>query len=255
MIILSIPALSDNYIYLVHEPLSGATAAIDPAIADPVLEALQAHGWQLDYIFNTHHHSDHVGGNLQLKQATGCRIVAAESDRARIPGIDMAVTDGDLIQLGRQSLQVIGTPGHTSGHVVYYSAEAEALFCGDTLFSLGCGRLFEGSAEQMWQSLQRLKALPGSTRVYCAHEYTAANGRFALTLEADNADLIQRMQQVAELSRQNASTLPSTIGQELASNPFLREDSPSLRRAVAASPEDSPAQVFAKVRLLKDQFR
>lgn len=250
-----LPVLTDNYIYLLHEPISGETAVVDPAVAEPVMEALQNYGWQLDYVFNTHHHGDHVGANVTLKHRTGCKIVGAAADRARIPGIDIAVSDGETIKLGRQSFQVIATPGHTSGHIVYYCADSKALFCGDTLFSLGCGRLFEGSAEQMWHSLQKLKTLPGDTRIYCAHEYTQANGRFALSVEADNPELQQRITEVAELRHHNQSTLPSTMALELATNPFLREHSPNLRQAVAASDSDSPAQVFAKVRLLKDQFR
>lgn len=249
-----IPVLADNYIYLLHEPVSGTTAAVDPAIAEPVLAVLQENGWQLDYIFNTHHHNDHVGGNLQLKQATGCKIVGAAVDQAHIPGIDIALHDGEQIQLGEQVFQVIFTPGHTSGHIVYYCADSHALFCGDTLFSLGCGRLFEGTAEQMWHSLQKLKALPENTRVYCAHEYTQANGRFALTLEADNKDLQQRLAEVAALSASNQSTLPSTIALELATNPFLREDSDNIRKAVSACPDDGPIEVFSKIRKLKDRF-
>jgi hydroxyacylglutathione hydrolase len=252
--ILLLPVLTDNYIYLLHEPVSGATAVVDPAIAEPVLAVLQENGWQLDYIFNTHHHSDHVGGNLQLKQATGCQIVGAVADQTRIPGIDIALNDGECIQLGNQTLQVIATPGHTSGHIVYYCAESRALFCGDTLFSLGCGRLFEGSAEQMWHSLLKLKALPGATRIYCAHEYTQANGQFALSLEADNQDLQQRLADVEVLRANSQPTLPSTIALEMATNPFLREDSVSLREAISARPDDSPIAVFAKIRKLKDQF-
>lgn len=249
-----LPVLNDNYIYLLRETISQQTAAVDPALAEPVLEALRRKGWRLDYIFNTHHHGDHVGGNLQLKQATGCKIVGAAADRARIPGIDIAVNEGDQIQLGSCNFEIINTPGHTLGHIVYYCADSQTLFCGDTLFSLGCGRLFEGTAEQMWQSLQKLKALPDDTRIYCAHEYTQANGRFALTLEADNPDLQRRMEEVASLRENNRPTLPSTIALEMATNPFLREHSPSLRKAVAANDADTPAQVFAKARSLKDRF-
>ncbi len=201
--IVQIPVLSDNYIYLLHDADSGETAAVDPAQSEPVIAFLKGKGWQLNYIFNTHHHDDHVGGNRQLKQQTGCRVIAASVDRHRIPGIDIEVNDGDQIQLGNQSFEIISTPGHTSGHLVYYCRNSEALFCGDTLFSMGCGRLFEGSAEQMWQSLQKLKSLPASARVYCAHEYTQANGRFALTLEADNIQLKMRMQEVDRLRLQN----------------------------------------------------
>jgi len=250
-----LPVLTDNYIYLVRDSESGQTAVVDPAIAAPVLAALEKRGWQLDYIFNTHHHHDHVGGNLQLKQATGCKIVGAANDKARIPGLDIALKDGEHINLGSHCFQALETPGHTLGHIVYYCADSDLLFCGDTLFSLGCGRLFEGSAEQMWHSLQKIKALPGSTKVYCAHEYTQANGRFALTVDADNADLQRRIAEVAELRSQNLPTLPSTIGLECATNPFLREDSSSLRYSVLASEQDLPAQVFAKLRQLKDQFR
>lgn len=251
--ILQLPALSDNYIYLLHEPASGKTAVIDPAVAEPVLEALREKGWQLDYVFNTHHHSDHVGANVQLKQLTGCQIVGAADDSARIPGIDIEVSDGDVLQLGDEAFRIIATPGHTLGHIVYYAAYSQALFCGDTLFSMGCGRLFEGTAEQMWQSLQKLKALPALTRVYCAHEYTQANSRFAMTVDTDNPALLQRIEQVNALRAHHQSTLPSTIALELATNPFLREDNPGIRSAVAAN-DDTPAAVFAAIRRLKDQF-
>jgi len=250
-----LPVLSDNYIYLLHEPISGKTAAVDPAVAEPVLAALKLHGWHLDFIFNTHHHGDHVGGNLQLKTATGCKIVGAAADRQRIPGIDIALADGERIALGAAEFKVLDTPGHTCGHIVYYCADSAALFCGDTLFALGCGRLFEGSAEQLWHSLQKLKALPGSTRVYCAHEYTQANARFALSVEADNADLSRRAAEIDQLREHNRATLPSTLALELATNPFLREHSVSIRTAVGATSSDTPAEAFAKIRLAKDRFR
>ncbi|MCQ8103561.1 hydroxyacylglutathione hydrolase [Methylomonas sp. SURF-2] len=253
--IVILPALSDNYIYLLRDSAGNKTAVVDPAEAEPVLRALQDRDWHLDYVFNTHHHGDHVGGNLALKQATACKIVAAASDRSRIPGLDIGVADGDKVALGQQLFQVLAAPGHTLGHIAFYAADSRALFCGDTLFSLGCGRLFEGTAEQMWQSLQTLKALPGDTRIYCAHEYTQANGRFALTLEADNPDLQRRMAEVTGLREKNLPTLPSTMADELKTNPFLREHSPSLRQAVAADPSEPPARVFAKIRLLKDHFR
>jgi hydroxyacylglutathione hydrolase len=251
--IIQLPALTDNYILVVHDTNSGKTAAIDPATTEPVLATLKTHNWSLDYIFNTHHHHDHVGANLQLQQLTGCKVVGAASDQARIPGLDIQLKDGDQFKLGTETLQIISTPGHTFGHIVYYCVDSAALFCGDTLFSLGCGRLFEGTAEQMWQSLQKIKSLPPETRVYCAHEYTQANGRFALTLEADNPALQQRLAEVAELRRQNQPSLPSTLALELATNPFLREHSTSIRKTLGAE-RDSPAQVFAKIRLLKDQF-
>ena len=164
--IVQIPVLTDNYIYLLHDSVSGETAVVDPALAKPVLDLLESKDWQLTYILNTHHHWDHVGGNLELKQKTGCKIIAAYADSERIPGIDRGVFEHDVISLGEHQAIVIETSGHTIGHIVYYFAKDEALFCGDTLFAMGCGRLFEGTAEQMWTSLQKLKVLPPSIRVY-----------------------------------------------------------------------------------------
>ncbi|MDD5460171.1 MAG: hydroxyacylglutathione hydrolase [Methylococcales bacterium] len=251
--IIQIPVLTDNYIYLVHEPLSGETAVVDPALAQPVLDILNEKDWRLTCILNTHHHWDHVGGNLELKEKTGCKIIAAQSDRDRIPGINAGVSEGDIIMLGACRARVISTPGHTSGHIVYYFAEDEVLFCGDTLFAMGCGRLFEGTAEQMWSSLQKLKALPASTRIYCTHEYTQANGRFALSVEPDNPQLQQRMEVINQLREKHLPTVPSTIEQELATNPFLREDSLALRSVINMTNSKS-VEVFAEVRRLKDRF-
>ena len=251
--IIHIPVLNDNYIYLIHDPVSGETAVVDPALARPVLDVLHEKGWRLTYILNTHHHGDHVGGNLELKKKTGCTIVAGHFDRNRIPGIDIGVSENDQISLGRRVGSVIFTPGHTSGHVVYHFAEDHALFCGDTLFVMGCGRLFEGTTEQMWHSLQKLKALPASTRIYCAHEYTQTNGRFALSVEPDNRQLVQRMDEVDQLRARWVPTVPSTIAQELSTNPFFREDSPALQKHINMSGE-APLRVFAETRKLKDQF-
>lgn len=249
-----IPARADNYIYLIHEPIANKTAVVDPSEAAPVLAALEQNNWQLDYIFNTHHHDDHIAGNQLLKQQTGAKIVAAKADKHRIPDIDLAVIDGDQLSLGGINWQIIATPGHTLTHIVFYSPDAQTLFVGDTLFAMGCGRLFEGSAEQMWLSLQRLKALPAETQVYCAHEYTLANARFALTLETDNNQLIQRLKQVEHLRHQQLVTLPTTIAFEMATNPFFREDSLSIRSALGMLTAE-PIAVFAKIRQLKDQFR
>ena len=226
---------------------------VDPALAQPVLDVMEAKDWQLTYILNTHHHWDHVGGNLELKQKTGCQIIAAQADWARIPGIDSCVVDGDIISLGQHQARVIETPGHTSGHVVYYFAKNQELFCGDTLFVMGCGRLFEGTAEQMWTSLQKLKALPPSTQIYCTHEYTQANGKFALSVEPDNFQLQQRMIDVAQLRLNNKSTVPSTIGEERATNPFFREDSRSLQKKLGLE-NQSPVSVFTELRKRKDSF-
>lgn len=251
--ILQLPVLNDNYIYLLHDPVSGETAAVDPAVAQPVLDVLDQKGWQLTTILNTHHHGDHVGGNLELKQKTGCTVIAALSDQHRIPGFDRGVVEGDVITLGKHSARVVSTPGHTSGHVVYHFADDNTLFCGDTLFVMGCGRLFEGTAEQMWHSLQKLKALPASTQIYCAHEYTQANGRFALTVEPDNRQLQQRMDVINQLRANYQPTVPSTIEQELATNPFFREDSLALQETIKMVGK-KPVEVFAEVRRLKDGF-
>ena len=251
--IIQIPVLTDNYIYLLHDPVSGEAAAVDPALAQPVLDVLEEKGWRFTTILNTHHHWDHVGGNLELKQKTGCKIIAAQSDRDRIPGIDFGVSEDDVITLGSKSARVISTPGHTSGHIVYHFADDGALFCGDTLFVMGCGRLFEGTPEQMWSSLQKLKALPPSTRIYCTHEYTQTNGRFALTVEPDNRKLQQKMLEVQQLRAENKPTVPSTIEQELATNPFFREDSLALQETIKMV-DKNPRDVFAKIRRLKDSF-
>jgi len=248
-----IPMLNDNYSYLIHDTQTRQTAVVDPTLAQPVLEVLAVNGWQLNFIFNTHHHGDHVGGNLELKQKTGCQVVAAQADRHRIPGYDTGVNDNDVVRLGNLAARIIATPGHTSGHIVYHFADQGLLFCGDTLFVMGCGRLFEGTAEQLWQSLQKLKCLPEATRIYCAHEYTQANGRFALTVEPDNLALQQRMSAVKELRANGQPTVPSTIAQELATNPFFREDSPALQKAIGLSGKSAP-DVFTELRKLKDSF-
>lgn len=251
--ILQISVLTDNYIYLIHDFDSQQTAVVDPAIAEPVLGALKKQGWQLNYIFNTHHHSDHVGGNLELKARTGCKVVAAKKDSHRIPCIDITVQEGDSFQLGDHQIKIIETAGHTSGHIVYYFVEDDLLFCGDTLFVMGCGRLFEGTAQQMWQSLQKLKQLPESTKVYCAHEYSLSNGRFALSVEADNQALQNRMANIKQLRADNLPTVPSTIGEELATNPFFREQSLSIQNHLQMT-DKTPVEIFTAVRNLKDVF-
>lgn len=252
--ILQLPALSDNYIYLLHEPQGGATAAVDPALAGPVLKALDERGWKLTHILNTHHHPDHIGGNLELKHKTGCTIVALGDDRRRIPGIGLEVRDGDTVSLGRARARVLEVPGHTSGHIAYWFAEDDALFCGDTLFCMGCGRLFEGEPRQMWQSLEKLRALPPSTRIYCAHEYTQSNGRFALTVEPGNPALTARMERVNDRRRKGLTTVPSTLAEELATNPFLRAQSPEIRHTLGLENAEDWL-VFAELRRRKDRFR
>jgi hydroxyacylglutathione hydrolase len=254
LVIEQIAVLSDNYIHLLHEPDSGATAAVDPAVAQPVLDLLAARGWRLTHILNTHHHGDHTGGNLDLRRATGARVVGARKDAGRIPGLDVEVGEGDTFLLGHAAAVVFETPGHTDGHIAFWFPDSAALFCGDTLFSLGCGRLFEGTADQMWDSLSKLRDLPEHTRVFCAHEYTAANGRFAKVLDRDNAALKQRIDDVARLNAAGRSSVPSTLAEERATNPFLRADRAEIARAVGLPPGTAAALVFAELRRRKDVF-
>ncbi|HJP39011.1 MAG: hydroxyacylglutathione hydrolase [Gammaproteobacteria bacterium] len=246
-------ALSDNYCYLVHDPDSKLTAVVDTPDAAPIEAALAETGWSLDYILNTHHHHDHTGGNLELKESTGCKVVGSKDEAARTPGIDIMLGEGDKFALGSKTATVHATPGHTNGHIVYHFAADDIAFTGDTLFSLGCGRLFEGTAEQMWASLQKLLAWPDETLIYCAHEYTQSNAEFALTVEADNSQLIERATRVTELRQQGQATIPSTIGLERATNPFLRPMSPNLQATLGMS--GAPlVDVFAETRRRKDNF-
>ena len=251
--IIQIPVLNDNYIYLINDPASSETAVVDPALAKPVLDVLAEKQWQLTYVLNTHHHWDHVGANLELKEQTGCKIIGSRNDQQRIPGIDIRVKENDTITLGNHPAIIFETPGHTSGHIVYYFSDDSALFCGDTLFVMGCGRLFEGNAEQMWHSLNKLQTLPGTTRIYCAHEYTQTNGRFALTVEPDNETLITRMEKVNKQRKQGLPTVPSTIDQEIATNPFFRVESPGLQKTIDMQ-GGALVEIFAEIRKRKDRF-
>jgi hydroxyacylglutathione hydrolase len=246
-----VPVLSDNYCYLLHEPEQGVTAVVDPPAAAPVLERLERAGHRLAWVLSTHHHGDHTAGNLELKEATGCRVAGPAAEREAIPGIDLALGEGDVFELGGESATVLETPGHTRGHVSYWFAGARALFCADTLFALGCGRLFEGTAEQMWTSLSKLAALPDDARVYCGHEYTLSNARFALTVDPDNAALRERAAEVERLRAAGKPTVPSTIGLERATNPFLRAADPEIRRRLGLE-DASDAEVFAEIRRRKD---
>ncbi|MEM6708439.1 MAG: hydroxyacylglutathione hydrolase [Pseudomonadota bacterium] len=247
------PCLSDNYGLLVHDPDSGHTATIDTPDAGAINQALDAKGWTLTDIWNTHHHPDHVGGNLALKDRWGARVTGFGADAARIPGIDIEVAEGDRVLLGSAVAEVIEVPGHTRGHIAFYFADDATLFAGDTLFALGCGRLFEGTPEQMLASLSKLAALPAQTRVYCAHEYTEANARFALTVEPQNQALVERSRQIKALREAGEPTVPTTLALERATNPFLRWDSPDLRATLELS-DASDVEVLAETRRRKDQF-
>jgi hydroxyacylglutathione hydrolase len=220
--IVRIPVLTDNYIWLVHEPVSGETMVIDPAVAEPVLAEAAARGWTITAIWNTHWHPDHTGGNAAIKAATGCTIIGPAAEAARIPTLDRLVCGGDTVLLGNVVAAVWDVPAHTAGHIAYHFAKDAAIFIGDTLFAMGCGRLFEGTAEQMFNNMQALAKLPDATRVFCAHEYTLSNARFAVTVEPDNAALAARLVSVEAARAAGEPTVPTSIGEERATNPFLR---------------------------------
>ena len=238
--IVRIPALSDNYIWLVHEPESGDTTVIDPAVAEPVLAEAQSRGWRISQIWNTHWHPDHTGGNAEIKAATGARITGPAAEQTRIPTLDRSVAEGDVVHLGGIAADVIEVPAHTAGHIAYHLLSEQAVFVGDTLFAMGCGRLFEGTADQMFRNMRRLAALPPETSAYCAHEYTQSNGRYALVAEPENEALIERMAAVDAARARGEPTVPTTIALEQATNPFMR----------AASVEQ-----LAERRAAKDNFK
>lgn len=233
--VVRIPVLNDNYVWLMHDPASGGTVAIDPAVADPVLTEAAERGWKIDQIWNTHWHGDHVGGNMAIKAATGCIITGPAAEAAKIGTLDRLVAEGDSVHLGDHAARVLEVPAHTAGHIAYHLAADRLLFAGDTIFAMGCGRLFEGTAAQMFANMQRFAALPDDTQVYCAHEYTQANGRFALTVEPDNSAIAARMADVDAARSRGEPTVPTTIGEERATNIFMRAtDADELARRRAA---------------------
>lgn len=220
-----VPVLNDNYVWLIHDEASGETAAIDPAVGQPVLDAAAARGWRITQIWNTHWHPDHIGGNAEIKAATGCKITAPAAEAGKIPTLERAVGEGDKVSLGGIEAEVFEVPAHTAGHIAYYLPTEKVVFVGDTLFAMGCGKLFEGTAEQMYGNMKRLEALPADTKVYCAHEYTLANARFAITVEPNNQDLQRRFAQVVAAREAGEATVPTDIGLERATNPFMRASS------------------------------
>jgi hydroxyacylglutathione hydrolase len=236
--IVAVPAFSDNYLWLVHEPDSGETAVVDPGDAGPVLAEAKRRGWNITQVWNTHWHPDHTGGNLAVRQATGATISGPANDS--IPGRDIALGEGDNVHIGVHAGKVIAVPGHTLDHIALIFEDERIAFVGDTLFAMGCGRLFEGSPQQMYQSLQRIADLPEDTRLYCAHEYTLANGRFAAHAEPGNRAIADRLRRVSELRNQGEMTLPTTVEAERATNPFVRS---------------GDWKEFARLRAEKDRFR
>lgn len=236
--IVPVPAFADNYLWLVHDHASGETAVVDPGDAAPVLAEAERRGWTIGQIWNTHWHPDHTGGNLTIKEATGATISGPASET--IPGCDVALAEGDSVRLGEHVGRVINVPGHTLGHIALIFDEDRVAFVGDTLFAMGCGRLFEGTPQQMFDSLRRLAALPDDTRLYCAHEYTLSNGRFAAHAEPGNRDISERLAAVEQMRSNGEITVPTTVAAEQATNPFVRS---------------SDWQEFARLRAEKDSFR
>ncbi len=247
------PCLSDNYGYLIHEPKSDLTATIDTPEEAAINAELAKKGWRLTHILNTHHHFDHAGGNEALKARWNCTIVGAAIDKDRIPGIDIALREGETYRFGETEAEVIEVPGHTTGHIAFYFADEGIAFVGDTLFVLGCGRLFEGTPQMMWESLSKLMALPDSTVLYCAHEYTQSNAKFAVTIEPGNAELTARRHEIDALRAAGKPTVPTTLAREKATNPFLRAASVELQKTVEQ--EGAPLwEVFGETRRRKDKF-
>ncbi len=238
--IVLVPAFTDNYIFLVHAAATDETMVIDPGEAGPVLAEAAQRGWRIGQVLNTHWHADHTGGNLAIKAATGAIVTGPAAEAARIAGLDRTVAEGDAVAFGGVQGMVIDVPGHTAGHIAFHFADAAVVFVGDTLFALGCGRLFEGTAAQMFDSLGKLMALPQSTRVYCAHEYTATNARFAVTVDPGNPTLAERAAEIAHARAADQPTVPTTIGLERATNPFVRA---------------ATVDAFARLRAAKDAFR
>ncbi|CAK0777782.1 Hydroxyacylglutathione hydrolase [uncultured Gammaproteobacteria bacterium] len=248
-----LPALKDNYIFVLREVGGEAVAVVDPTDATPVHLELERRGLHLTHIFNTHHHGDHIGGNLELIGRYDCEVIGPRSETDRIPDISILVGDEDTVAFGNHTVRVFDTPGHTRGHVCYWFADQGALFTGDTLFALGCGRLFEGTPAQMWSSLLKLRSLPETTQIYCGHEYTLSNLRFALAMEPGNAALVARAEQIYSLRDRDLPTVPSTMAIERETNPFLRVDLPEFQNALGMAGA-YPVDVFAEIRRRKDCF-
>jgi len=251
--IVTIPCLKDNYAYLVHDQATGATAVVDVPEAAAILNALNEREWRASHILITHHHDDHIAGVRALAAATGARVIGAAADRHRLPRLDEAVAPGDAVRIGMFEGKVIDVSGHTVGHIAFHFPEAAAVFTADSLMALGCGRLFEGTPEMMWQSLSRLAALPPETLVCSGHEYAQSNARFALTIEPSNPALISRSHAIDDARKDGRPTVPTTLAEERATNPFLRANLPEVK-ALIGLPDASDAQAFAEIRARKDRF-
>lgn len=251
--LVTVPCLKDNYAFLAHDAATGATAVVDVPEAAPILNALAARDWKASHILITHHHDDHIAGLKALAAATGARVLGAAADSHRLPRLDEALREGDVVRIGMDEGKVIAVPGHTLGHIAYHFPDSGLLFTGDSLMALGCGRVFEGTMPQMWESLSKLAVLPPGTLVCSGHEYTLSNARFALTVEPENAALQTRAAAVAAARAEGRPTVPSRLSEELATNPFLRAGQPDVKRAMGMEAA-SDAEVFAAIRSAKDRF-
>ena len=253
LVINQIQVLTDNYVYIITESTSKITAFVDPSVYDDVVNFLDNNDLKLDYILNTHHHNDHVGGNLKLKEKYGCKIIGSFNDQERVPGIDIKLKENDYFSIGRSIFKIIDTPGHTNGHICFYFEEDQVLFSGDTIFSLGCGRLFEGSYEAMTSSLLKIKSLPSKTKIYCGHEYTQANAKFALFLNSEDKNLKKKVDDINKKRAKSIPTVPFLLEEELKFNPFLKFNESTYLNSIGIEDLDE-VKNFEKIRVLKDNF-
>ncbi|MFK7879261.1 hydroxyacylglutathione hydrolase [Roseobacter sp.] len=251
--IVTVPCLSDNYAFLVHDEASGKTALVDVPEAEPILSTLKKRGWALSEVWITHHHADHVQGLARVLDEHQATVTGAASDAHRLPALDRKVSDAETFSFAGHAVQILDVSGHTVGHIAYYVADADAAFTADSLMALGCGRLFEGTADQMWSSLGKLTALPENTLIFSGHEYTASNAKFALTIDPDNLELISRSQEIDAARAAGVPTVPSTLALEMATNPFLRAQNADIRNRLGLA-NATNAQVFAEIRARKDAF-
>ena len=253
MIIDIIPCLSDNYSYLINDKTSNLVGIVDPSDFDEVNKIIKRKYGKLDYILNTHHHSDHVAGNIELKKNYKSKIVGSKADGNRIPGIDILLDEGEIFKFGKVNFKIITVPGHTKGHIAFYSEDEKTIFTGDTLFSLGCGRVFEGTIKEMFLSINKIKSLPGDTKIYCGHEYTKQNLDFCLKFDENNQFLIKKLDWVKERNDNRMPTIPTTLEEEAKTNIFLRCDNSSIKNILNMN-NSNDEQIFEKLRSLKDQF-
>lgn len=251
--IVTIPCLQDNYSFLLHNPETGATAVVDVPDETPIETELMKRGWRLTDILITHHHPDHIDGVDALREATEARVIGAAADANRLPRLDVEVNDGDHFWIGAADGKVMEVPGHTTGHLAFHFPTAEVIFTADSLMAMGCGRLFEGTADQMWGSLSKISALPPETTIYSGHEYTESNANFAISIEPNNSELMSRCKSIKTSRAAGHPTVPSVLAEELATNPFLRANVPEVKAAIGM-PDATDVEVFAEIRRRKDKF-